>query len=323
MMNERNTLTATRSTNKVGLIGTGMVGASFAYSLMQQGVANELVLIDADAARAEGEMMDLNHGLPFVRPMRIIAGDYSDLSDAEVIVICAGIGQRPGQTRLELLRTNAGIFRQVVPKINAVNRDAIIIVATNPVDILTQITAQIVGLDRNRVMGSGTALDTARLRYMLGVHYGVDSRSVHAYVVGEHGDSELALWSLANIAGVRLADFVGANGQGYDQPALDRIFDQTRNAAYEIIQRKKATYYAIGLGLLSIVESVLRDQHTVMTVSSPLRGEYDVHGIAISMPAIVGRSGVEEVLNLPLNESELGAFQSSAQTLKDRLAEVS
>ncbi len=312
-----------RSTNKVGLIGTGMVGASFAYSLMQRGAANELVLIDADAARAEGEMMDLNHGLPFVRPMRIIAGDYADLADAEVIVICAGVGQRPGQTRLELLRTNAGIFHNIVPKINAVNQDAIIVVATNPVDILTQIAAQMVGVERCRVMGSGTALDTARLRYMLGVHYGVDSRSVHAYVVGEHGDSELALWSLANIAGVRLADFVGANGQGYDQAALDRIFDQTRNAAYEIIQRKKATYYAIGLGLLSIVEAVLRDQHTVMTVSSPLSGQYGVSDIAISMPAIVGRSGVEEVLNLPLSASELAAFQCSAQTLKDRLAEVS
>jgi L-lactate dehydrogenase len=315
-MNER------RSTNKVGLIGTGMVGASFAYSLMQSGAANELVLIDADAARAEGEMMDLNHGMPFVRPMRIIAGGYSDLADADVIVICAGVGQRPGQTRLELLQTNAGIFHNIVPKVVAVNQDAIIIVATNPVDILTQIAAQIVGLDRCRVLGSGTSLDTARLRYMLGVHYGVDSRSVHAYVVGEHGDSELALWSLANIGGVRLADFVGANRQGYDQAALDRIFNQTCNAAYEIIQRKKATYYAIGLGLLSIVEAVLRDQHTVMTVSSTLSGQYGVSDIAISMPAIVGRRGVEEVLNLPLSESELAAFQSSAQTLKDRLAEV-
>ena len=312
-----------RSTNKVGLIGTGMVGASFAYSLMQRGVANELVLIDADAARAEGEMMDLNHGLPFVRPMRIVAGDYPDLADAEVIVICAGVSQRPGQTRLELLKTNAGIFHNIVPKVTAVNQDAILVIATNPVDILTQIAAQIVGLDRGRVLGSGTALDTARLRYMLGVHYGVDSRSVHAYVVGEHGDSELALWSLANIAGVRLTDFVGANGQGYDQAALDRIFSQTRNAAYEIIQRKKATYYAIGLGLLSIVEAVLRDQHTVMTVSSPLAGQYGVDGISISMPTIVGRGGVEEVLNLPLSESELEAFQSSAQTLKDRLVGVS
>jgi L-lactate dehydrogenase len=157
---------------------------------------------------------------------------------------------------------------------------------------------------------------------MLGMHYGVDSRSVHAYIVGEHGDSELALWSLANIAGIRLADFVGANGQGYDQEALDRIFDQTRNAAYEIIQRKRATYYAIGLGLLSVVEAVLRDQHTVMTVSSPLSGQYGVKDISISMPTIVGRRGVEEVLNLPLSESELTAFQRSAQTLKGRLTEL-
>jgi L-lactate dehydrogenase len=315
-MNER------KSTNKVGLIGTGMVGASFAYSLMQGGVANELVLIDADAARAEGEMMDLNHGLPFVRPMRIIAGGYQDLADADVIVICAGMSQRPGQTRLDLLQKNAAIFHDIVPKINAVNQDAIIVVAANPVDILTYITAQIVGLKHTRVLGSGTVLDTARLRYMLSQHYGVDSRSVHAYVVGEHGDSELALWSLANIAGVRLADFVGANGQGYDQAALDRIFYQTRNAAYEIIQRKKATYYAIGLGLLAIVESILRDQHTVMTVSSPMCGQYGVCDIAISMPAIVGRRGVEEVINLPLSEPELAAFQSSAQTLKERLSQV-
>lgn len=308
--------------NTVGLIGAGMVGASFAYSLMQHGVANELVIIDADVRRAEGEVMDLNHGMPFVRPMRIIAGDYADLAYADVIVICAGIGQRPGQTRLELLQTNAGIFREIMPKITAVNQDAIIVVASNPVDILTHISAEIVGLKPCRVIGSGTTLDTARLRYMLGQHYGVDPRSVHAYIVGEHGDSELALWSLANIAGIRLPDFVGANGQGYDPEALDRIFNQTRNAAYEIIQRKRATYYAIGLGLRSIVEAILRNQHTVMTVSSPLFGQYGVSDISISMPAIVGRSGVEEVLNLPLSDGELAAFQSSAQTLKDRLAEL-
>ena len=311
-----------KNTHKVGLIGTGMVGASFAYALMQRGVADELVLIDADRARAEGEMMDLNHGLSFVRQMRIIAGDYADLADADVIVISAGIGQRPGQTRLELLQTNAGIFRQIVPQITAVDSDGIVVVATNPVDILTYISAEAVGLDQARVLGSGTVLDTARLRYLLGQHYGVNSRSVHAYIVGEHGDSELPLWSLANIGGVPLSDFVGANGQGYDQAALDRIFDQTRNAAYEIIQRKKATYYAIGLGLLSIVEAILRDQHTVMTVSSPLAGEYGVNDISISMPTIVGRSGVEEVLTLPLSEAELAAFQASAQTLKERLSQL-
>ena len=308
--------------NIVGLIGTGMVGTTFAYALMQHGLANELVLIDADTRRAEGEMMDLNHGLPFVRPMRIIAGDYADLADADVVVICAGIGQRPGQTRLELLKTNAGIFQEIVPKILAVNQDAILLIASNPVDILTQISAEIAGMDCCRVIGSGTTLDTARFRYMLGQHYGVDSRSVHAFIIGEHGDSELALWSLANIAGIRLPDFVGANGQGYDQAALDRIFDQTRNAAYEIIQRKRATYYAIGLGLLSIVEAVMRDQHTVMTVSSPLTGQYGVKDISISMPTIVGRRGIEEVLNLPLSASELEAFRRSAQTLKDRLAEI-
>jgi L-lactate dehydrogenase len=316
-----------RNIHKVGLIGTGMVGASFAYSLMQRGLANELVLIDRDEARAEGEVMDLNHGMAFVRPMRITVGGYSDLADADVVVICAGIGQRPGQTRLELLQTNAGIFRQIVPQILAVNPDAVIIVTTNPVDILTQITADIVGSElgargRSRVIGSGTLLDTAGLRFLLSQHYGVDSRSVHAYIVGEHGDSELPLWSLANIAGIRLADFVGANGQCYDKVALDHIFDQTRNAAYEIIQRKKATYYAIGLGLLYLVESVLRDGHTVMTVSSPLSGQYGVDGISVSMPTIVGQRGIEEVLNLPLSDEELSAFQASAQTLKERYAEL-
>ncbi len=308
--------------NKIGLIGTGMVGASFAYALMQHGVANELVLIDADQARAEGEAMDLNHGMPFVPPIRIYAGDYPDLANADVIVICAGINQRPGQTRLELLKTNAGIFQEIVPKITAVNQDGIILVASNPVDILTQISAEIAGCDRCRVLGSGTVLDTARLRYNLGAYYKVDTRSVHAYIVGEHGDSELALWSLANIAGVRLSKFVGADGQKYDQAVIDRIFDQTRNAAYEIIKRKKATYYAIGLSLLTIVEAILRDTHTVMTVSSPFQGQYGISGISISMPTIVGRRGIEEVLDLPISENELAAFQHSAQTLKDRLAEL-
>ena len=194
--------------------------------------------------------------------------------------------------------------------------------ATNPVDVLTQLTAGLVGLGSHRAFGAGTTLDTARLRYMLGQHYGVDARSVHAYIVGEHGDSELALWSLAHIAGVRLADFVGANGTGYDVSVLERLFKDTRNAAYEIIKRKKATYYAIGLGLVSILEAVLRDQHTVMTVSSPLSGQYGVSNLAISLPCIVGRQGVEQVLNVPLSEVELAEFRSSAQRVKAALAEV-
>jgi L-lactate dehydrogenase len=299
-----------------------MVGASFAYALMQRGLANELVLVDLDTARAEGEAMDLNHGLPFVRPMRMYAGTYEQLAGAEVVVITAGANQRPGETRLDLLQRNAAVFRQIVPQVVAAAPDSIIIIATNPVDILTTISDQIAGLAPGRVIGSGTILDTARFRYMLGEYYNVDPRSVHAYIVGEHGDSELALWSLANIAGVRLHDFVGANGRGYDEAALHDIFEQTRTAAYEIIKRKKATYYAIGLGLLTIVEAVLRDQNTVLTVCSPLQGQYGVDGIAISLPTIVGRNGIEEVLNLPISEEEAKAFQQSAQTLKERLAQL-
>ncbi|MGQ9526288.1 L-lactate dehydrogenase [Chloroflexus sp.] len=311
-----------KRTGKVGVVGTGMVGTSFAYALMQRSLASELVLIDIDHARAEGEAMDLNHGLPFVRPMRIYAGTYDDLAGADLIVIAAGANQRPGETRLDLLSRNVAIFREIVPQILAANDDGIIVVATNPVDILTTIVAQIAGSAANRVIGSGTILDTARFRYLLGQHYGVDPRSIHAYIVGEHGDSELALWSLANIAGVRLVDFVGANGQGYNQAALDAILEQTRNAAYEIIKRKRATYYAIGLGLLSIAEAVLRDQHTVMTISSLMNGQYGVSGIAISLPTIVGRDGAEEVLNLPLSEQEIALFQRSAGILKEHLSHV-
>ncbi|WP_322815942.1 L-lactate dehydrogenase [Chloroflexus sp.] len=311
-----------KRTGKVGVVGTGMVGTSFAYALMQRSLANELVLIDIDYARAEGEAMDLNHGLPFVRPMRIYAGTYDDLAGADLIVIAAGANQRPGETRLDLLSRNVAIFREIISLILAANDDGIIVVATNPVDILTTIVAQIAGSATNRVIGSGTILDTARFRYLLGQHYGVDPRSVHAYIVGEHGDSELALWSLANIAGVRLVDFVGANGQGYNQAALDAILEQTRNAAYEIIKRKRATYYAIGLGLLSIAEAVLRDQHTVMTISSLMNGQYGVSGIAISLPTIVGRDGAEEVLNLPLSEQEIALFQHSAGILKEYLSHV-
>jgi L-lactate dehydrogenase len=300
-----------------------MVGTSFAYALIQRSLANDLVLVDADSARAEGEAMDLNHGIPFVHPMRIRAGDYADLSGADLVVIAAGANQRPDETRLDLLAKNAAIFREIVPKILAASADSVIVIATNPVDILTYISAEIAGPGSQRVIGSGTILDTARFRYLLGDHYGVDPRSVHAYIIGEHGDSELPLWSLANIAGVRLADFVGANGQGYDQPALDEIFAQTRGAAYEIIKRKRATYYAIGLGLLAIAEAVLRDQHTVLTVSSPLSGQYGVSNIAISLPTIIGRNGIEEVLALPLADVEIAGFQRSAQVLRESLAALS
>jgi L-lactate dehydrogenase len=309
-------------TGKVGLVGTGMVGSSFAYALMQRSLANELVLIDADHARAEGEAMDLNHGLPFVRPMRIAAGDYPQLAGCEVVVITAGANQRPGETRLDLLQRNAAVFRAIVPQVVAANPAGLIVIATNPVDVLTQIAVEIAGLPPGQVIGSGTILDTARFRYLLGDYYRVDPRSVHAYIIGEHGDSELALWSLANIAGANLRDFAEANGRSYDPDAMSTIFEQTRTAAYEIIKRKHATYYAIGLGLLTILEAILRDQHTVLTVSSPMNGSYGVDDISLSLPTIVGRRGIEGVLALPLSDAELDAFQRSAQLLKERLAQL-
>lgn len=308
---------------KVGLIGTGMVGASFAYSLMQSGLASELVLVDLDEARAEGEAMDLNHGMAFVRPMRIEAGGYELLANSDVVVICAGANQRPGETRLDLLAKNAGIFEAIIPKVVAASPDAIILIATNPVDILTEMSAKIAKkLPHGRVIGSGTLLDTARFRFKLGEYYDVDPRSINAWTIAEHGDTLVAAWSLANVAGLPLKDFRGPNGKTLDQAAMQDIFERTRNAAYEIIQRKQSTYYAIGLALLRIVEAILRDQHTVMTVNMPLEGRLGVTDMSLSLPAVVGRTGVEEVLELPLDKSELAAFQASGQALKDRLAEL-
>jgi L-lactate dehydrogenase len=300
-----------------------MVGSSCAYALMQRGVATEIVLIDADSARAEGEAMDLNHGVPFVRACRIYAGSYADLAGAEVVVITAGSNQRPGETRLDLLQRNASIIRSIVPQIVGAAPGAVIVMATNPVDILTQIAHDCAGLPVGQVFGSGTILDTARLRYLLANHYSVDPHSVHAYIIGEHGDSSLPLWSQANIGGVRLRDFSRGDGRGYDPALLESIFHQARDAAYEIIRRKQATYYAIGLGLVTIVEAILRDQHTVLTVSSPIMGAHRVHGIAVSLPSIVGRNGVEEVLTLVMEPEEEAGFQHSAAILAERYRQLS
>lgn len=311
-----------RPRDKVGLVGTGMVGASFAYALMQSGLANELVLIDADAARAEGESMDLNHGLPFVGTMKIVAGDYDQLADADLVVITAGANQRPGQTRLELLRRNADVIRDIVPKVVAASPHSVILIATNPVDILTQIAAEIANLPPGHVLGSGTILDTARFRFLLSEHFRVNPQSVHAYIVAEHGDSAVPVWSMANIAGIRLSDLPGSRQSALERAALDRIFERTRDAAYEIIQRKKSTYYAIGLGLRAIVEAVLRDQRTVLTVSTPMRGHFGIEGMALSLPTVVGHGGAEAVLDIPMSPDEVAAFVRSGEILKEQLRSI-
>jgi L-lactate dehydrogenase len=310
------------SRRKVGIVGTGMVGTSFAYALMQQGLATEIVLVDLDRERAEGEAMDLNHGLPFVRPSRIRAGEYADLAGADLVVMTAGANQRPGQTRLDLLQRNAQICREIVPQVFKHNPDGLLVVASNPVDILTHIAAEVADAPPGHVIGSGTILDTARFRYMIGSFFGVDTRSVHAYIIGEHGDTAVPVWSLAHIGGVRLNDFQTADGSRWTQADMDRVFHQTRDAAYEIIKRKQATYYAIGLGLLVLVEAILRDQHTVLTVSTPMQGQYGVDNIAVSLPTVVGHDGALRVLELDLSPGEQAAFVASAQTLRARLEQL-
>jgi L-lactate dehydrogenase len=298
------------------VVGTGHVGATFAYALLLSGLAAEIVLMDVDRARAEGEAMDLNHTVPFARPTRIWAGDYADCAGAAITVVCAGTGQRPGETRLDLLKRNADIFGKIIPEIARHNPDGILLIATNPVDILTYVSLRLSKLPAKRVIGSGTILDTARFRYLLSRHFNVDTRSVHAYIIGEHGDSEVPVWSLANIAGLRLNDFAVLNGTAIDDEAKDGIFRQTRDAAYHIIERKGATYYAVAAGLMRIVETILRDQRTVLSVSSVVNDYYGISDICLSLPTVVGRNGIERVLALHLSDDEVAGLKRSAEVLK-------
>lgn len=302
---------------RVAVIGTGFVGSTFAYTVVTSGIASELVLIDVNRDKAEGDAMDLNHGLAFAKPMRIWAGDYKDTADADVVVIAAGAAQKPGETRLDLVRKNTHIFRNIVGDIMQHNPRGIILVATNPVDILTYATLKISGLASNRVIGSGTILDTARFRYLLGMYADVDPRSVHAYIIGEHGDTELPVWSQADIGGVPIPDFFRLSGHPYDTARAEQIFQGVRDAAYTIIEKKGSTYYAIAMGLQRIVEAILRDEHSVLSITTLLNNYHGVSDVCLGVPAVVNRSGVDRVVELPLNEEEAAAFRRSADVLKD------
>jgi L-lactate dehydrogenase len=312
----------TWNASKVGLVGTGLVGSSFAYGLMIRGIATELILVDAQREKAIGEMMDFNHGLSFTRPMKISAGGFEELSGAHVVVIAAGASQKPGETRLDLLARNTRIFQSIVPQVVRHNPGGIILIATNPVDILTYVSLRESHLPPARVIGSGTILDTSRFRFLLGQYYGVDSRSVHAYIIGEHGDSEIPLWSLANIGGVRLQEFAPLKNRAYNQEEMNQLFVEVRDAAYEIIKRKGATYYAIGLGLLSIVEAILGDFRAVLSVSTLMTGHYGVSDMCLSLPCVVGENGIEEILTLNLSGTEEDGFRASAEKLKSTLASL-
>lgn len=301
---------------KVAVIGCGFVGSASAFALMQSGLFSEMVLLDVDPKKAEGEAMDISHGEAYARPMHIYAGTYDDINDAAIIVITAGANQKPGETRLDLVQKNVAIFKTIVPEIAKRNYQGILLVVANPVDILTYTALKLSGLPENRVLGSGTVLDTARFREILGNHLGVDSRSVHAFIVGEHGDSELAVWSTANVAGVPINKFCELRGHFNHQAAMKRIADEVKNSAYEIIVRKKATYYGIAMAVKRICEAIVRDEKSVLPVSNMMHGAYGIDDITLSMPAIVGKNGVELQMPISLDGNEALALKASADILK-------
>lgn len=309
-------------THKVVIIGSGKVGTTFAFALQLNGLVGEIVLIDLDTQRTEGEVMDLNHAVPLTNPVHIYQGSYQDCADAEVIVIAAGSAQRPQETRLDLFKRNTAIFKQIIPQIIQYNREAIFLIATNPVDILSYVAHKISGLPAARIIGSGTILDTSRFRWLLGQYFSLDARNVHAYVIGEHGDSEVAVWSLANIAGMPLDQYCESIGCSIPDDQRQIISDQVRNAAYEIISRKGATFYAVAAGLVRIVESILRNQYSVLSISNLVPGYYGIHDVYLSLPAVISQHGVDHILELPLDEKEKGELQHSATVLRDTLNQL-
>lgn len=307
---------------KVVLVGAGMVGMSYAYSLLNQNVCDELAIIDINKERVIGEVMDLNHGLAFSSSnMKIYAGKYSDCTNADVVVICAGVAQKPGESRLNLLKRNAVVFKSVVSSVVESGFNGIFLIATNPVDIMTRITYKFSGFNPQRIIGSGTALDTARLRYLLGKYFNVDPRNVHAYVMGEHGDSEFVPWSQAMIGTMPIYELNYKDKKIYHND-LEKIADDVRGAAQIIIKSKNATYYGIGMALVRITKAILGNEKSVLTVSSMLRGEYGENGVFAGVPAIVNRNGIKKILPLCLSEEEIKKFKLSCDTLNSYYREL-
>lgn len=301
---------------KAAVIGCGFVGASISFSLMQRGLYSELVLIDINREKAQGEAMDLSHGLPYTASMRIYAGSYDDVADCSMVILTAGANQKPGETRFDLIGKNVAILKGIIPELTRRDFQGILLVVSNPVDVLTYAAWRLSGLPTHRVIGSGTVLDTARLKYLLGQHLGVDSRNVHAAIIGEHGDSELAVWSSANISSIDLKEFCQLRGFLENQKILDHIYHEVRDSAYEIIQRKGATYYGIAMAVARIAECIVKNEHAMLPVSVPLQGQYGLEDLCLSIPSIVGHDGVETVLEIPLSPSEQQALLDSARQIK-------
>ena len=308
---------------KAAIVGCGFVGSSIAFTLMQRGLFSELVLIDANRPKAEGEAMDLSHGLPYTAPMDIYAGDYDDAADCGLIIVTAGANQKPGETRLDLIGKNVSILKSIIPEISRRNFEGVLLIVSNPVDVLTYAAWRISGLPASRVIGSGTVLDTARLKHLLGQHLQVDSRNVHAVIIGEHGDSELAVWSSANVSGIDLNHFCELRGHYDHQASMQRIYEDVRDSAYQIIERKGATYYGIAMAVGRIAESIVLDQESVLPVSVVLDGQYGLKALCLSIPSVVGKNGLESILEIPLSPQEDTALHASAQQLQEVIRTLS
>ena len=302
---------------KIAIIGAGKVGSTFAFSLMISGLAREIVLIDKNESLAIGECMDLNHGISFVHPTKIYAGGYEGCKDADIVVITAGANQKPDQTRTDLVHKNVEIFKEIIPSITRYTTTAILLVVTNPVDILTYVTLKLSGFPSNKVIGSGTVLDTARLKYMISEYAKVDSANIHAYIIGEHGDTELPVWSNATIGGMDVEKYCSDYAQlGNVKEELKDLFVKVRNSAYEIIKLKGATNYSIALALVKITRSILRNENSILPVSTLITDYYGINDVCISIPSIVNKNGVEQYVRLDLSEEEQELFKNSANTLK-------
>jgi L-lactate dehydrogenase len=310
---------------KIGIVGCGFVGSTAGYAMVMNGVGRELVLIDVNHQRAEAEADDILHAVPFAHSLNVHSGDYPDLEGARVVIMAAGVNQKPGETRLQLLERNSVIFHQVIPQILDHAPDAILVVATNPVDVMTHVAAAIArgyGIPSNRVIGSGTTLDTARFRALLGQYVGVDSTHVHAYVIGEHGDSEVLTWSLANIGNMPLDDFLRMRGLELNDATRAQIDEGVRRAAYKIIEGKGATYYGIGSALARITRNILNDRRAIMTLCTPTENIAGIEDVTVALPRLVGGTGVIETYHLPLSPEEETGLRYSAALIRDYIDQL-
>lgn len=309
---------------KITIIGAGAVGSTTAYTLMLSGLVSEIVLIDKDQNRAEGNALDMNHGISFVSPVKIIAGNYPDIKGSDMVIITAGANQEPGEKRTDLLKRNAKIMESIVENVlKYCKDDTIILMVTNPVDILTYIAYKISGFSRNHIIGSGTVLDTSRLKYLLGEHTNIDVRNVHTYIIGEHGDSEVAAWSTTSVAGMSVSDFCQSSKMCDTSDVCTTCFyESVKNSAYEIIEKKGATYYAIALAVKRIVESIIGNEKSILTVSSMLDGQYGIEEMCLSVPTIVSNEGAEKIIEIELNNDEICDLRQSAEKLKNLAREI-